>query len=304
MKKMKKIIILLYLILIAFNVIGQVNLTIGNGDTYNASANTEFLAIDMNNGSTLNIPFGITITCSTLIIRNSAIINLDGILIVTGNVDTKNNSILTVNSTGSMDVGGDFDNKGSVINDGIINVDGNYTGPIPTGDGTTTDNGGIIQGTPLPVIFDNLYTRINSNVITLTWITYSEINNDYFILETSPNMREWYSLATIDGNGTTSYTSEYSYVFKQLGDFYIRLRQFDYNGNNEILVSGKYISNQLLYTTYIHSNNVYSFINAHDEKIIYIIGIRGTQYAINSRFSPGVYFGISENNKIKFIVYE
>jgi hypothetical protein len=67
---------------------------------------------------------------------------------------------------------------------------------------------------------------------SLTWITSSEINNDYFSLERSINGKDWEIIGIVDGAGTTQESHFYSFRDEQpsLPMSYYRLAQTDYDG--------------------------------------------------------------------------
>jgi len=66
----------------------------------------------------------------------------------------------------------------------------------------------------------------------LRWVTVSEFDNDYFVLEQAVNDDNFVQIATIDGVGTTTETTEYSYIDLQVaeGDNYYQLTQVDNDG--------------------------------------------------------------------------
>ena len=71
----------------------------------------------------------------------------------------------------------------------------------------------------------------------LEWLTYTETNSDYFILEKSINGSYWTKLTTVDGAGTTSQSTLYQYKdYNQYeGLVYYRLIQRDYDGEEKNL---------------------------------------------------------------------
>ncbi|MEI6348003.1 MAG: glycine-rich domain-containing protein [Bacteroidota bacterium] len=66
----------------------------------------------------------------------------------------------------------------------------------------------------------------------IRWITASEINNNFFVLERSENGVDYQSIAQIQGAGNSSEILEYSYLDTQKpeGLVYYRLKQVDFNG--------------------------------------------------------------------------
>lgn len=70
----------------------------------------------------------------------------------------------------------------------------------------------------------------------LTWSTASEVNNDYFLIESSIDGISWITLSLIKGNGTTSTESIYSYKdyeYDRNSTNYYRLSQTDFDGKKE-----------------------------------------------------------------------
>lgn len=66
----------------------------------------------------------------------------------------------------------------------------------------------------------------------LTWTTVSELNNDYFVIERSPDGDKWEDVVSIDGMGTTENVTHYTAYDRQArtGVNYYRLRQVDFDG--------------------------------------------------------------------------
>lgn len=89
------------------------------------------------------------------------------------------------------------------------------------------------SSTPLPVeLVSFTGVALENGTNHLTWVTASEINNDYFTLEHSVDGINFYDIATVDGNGTTSQMHSYEAydMYPSAGANYYRLRQTDYNG--------------------------------------------------------------------------
>jgi hypothetical protein len=100
------------------------------------------------------------------------------------------------------------------------------------------DNAELIQLGPcavLPIELISFEGVNDGDVNTLTWLTATELNNDYFILDKSEDGINWSLLTYMPGAGT-AYTPSY-YTYKDLNPFnglnYYRLSQVDYNGNIE-----------------------------------------------------------------------
>jgi hypothetical protein len=90
---------------------------------------------------------------------------------------------------------------------------------------------------PLPVTLIEFTAKVeNENQVALSWKTTAEINNDYFIVERSRDGVVFEEVDRINGNGTTTEMSSYQTTdydpFK--GISYYRLRQVDYDGEQEV----------------------------------------------------------------------
>jgi len=72
---------------------------------------------------------------------------------------------------------------------------------------------------------------INGNKI-LNWVTNSEKNNDYFIVQRSFNGKDWDNLDTISGAGTTQISQKYTFIDETevFNLAYYRLKQVDFDG--------------------------------------------------------------------------
>ena len=107
--------------------------------------------------------------------------------------------------------------------------------------------------TPLPIeLAFFVGENIEDNINHLHWVSFSELNNDYYELEVSNNGYDWSYLVRLDGMGTTSDISEYRYNHynpkKDLN--YYRLKQVDYNGESEtfnvIVINNKIIEDEIM----------------------------------------------------------
>lgn len=100
--------------------------------------------------------------------------------------------------------------------------------------GTGPANTGIFAGAsgPLPVELLSFTGKLNGNRVDLDWITATEINCDYFILERAIAGMGTRDIGQVDGNGNS--VIERSYAFTDMnpeaGMNYYRLRQVDFNG--------------------------------------------------------------------------
>ena len=66
----------------------------------------------------------------------------------------------------------------------------------------------------------------------MLWETFTETNNDYFVIERSNDLAEWHVVGQIDGYGNSSETIRYKFdddSFSNVANYY-RLKQVDYDG--------------------------------------------------------------------------
>jgi len=89
-----------------------------------------------------------------------------------------------------------------------------------------------VSETPLPIDLLSFDVNVNGNKIDLSWITASEINNDYFTVQKSKNGVDWEDVLTVNGAGNSSQTIHYfdSDYSPYSGLSYYRLKQTDFDG--------------------------------------------------------------------------
>jgi hypothetical protein len=84
----------------------------------------------------------------------------------------------------------------------------------------------------LPVELLSFTAKAEEKIVLLDWITVSEINNDYFLIERSSDGKNFFEFGRIDGHGNS--TSALHYRFRDdkplNGISYYRLKQIDYDG--------------------------------------------------------------------------
>lgn len=88
---------------------------------------------------------------------------------------------------------------------------------------------------PLPVQILSFTAECSGNEAVLKWITASEENNSHFVIEKSANGKEFFSIATVKGAGTSNKLKKYQ--FSDTNPFngisYYRLKQTDFNDKSE-----------------------------------------------------------------------
>ncbi|NOZ45712.1 MAG: T9SS type A sorting domain-containing protein [Chlorobi bacterium] len=223
----------------------------------------------MGNNSILSIEGDLTI--DSLHINNNATLYVSGTLTINGGISISNNADLTVNQTGTLDVNGDItaSNNTSLTINGDANVTGDVTftgnGSLTVGDTGTLDiTGNLDTGTATvdgtgPITVSGTVTGTNSDdsqinstlpielisynavyqsegFVLISWITASEINNDYFTLQRSDDGIHFTDIGFIDGAGNSNNIKKYEFEDNNPinGTSYYRIMQTDFDGNFEI----------------------------------------------------------------------
>lgn len=94
----------------------------------------------------------------------------------------------------------------------------------------------VLDCVTLPVELLNFEGEVQENGNLLSWVTASELNNDYFILERSTDGLFFESIAVLDGHGNSSNMHLYTYMDREApnGVSYYRLLQTDFDGTTSI----------------------------------------------------------------------
>ena len=100
-------------------------------------------------------------------------------------------------------------------------------------DGANTKGAENSSTQPLELL-DLSVTKINNSTL-ISWITSSELNNDYFSLEWSRDGRNFKEIAQIKSKGNHRENQEYGFTHRNpaLGTNYYRLTQYDLDGRSE-----------------------------------------------------------------------
>ncbi|NVO01871.1 MAG: T9SS type A sorting domain-containing protein [Bacteroidetes bacterium] len=172
-------------------------------------------------------------------------------------------------------------------------------------------NNGIIGTTVvLPIELVGFNAKVNENQVDISWITASEINNNYFTIERSANGKEFEKIGTVNGSGNSNNILEYSFTDNNpiQGISYYRLRQTDFDGKTTVSdlksVNIDNENNQIVkvYPNPSNGNNVQisikndtdqiSFLQIYDYsgKIILSSKIQGNTFIIpNNTLKTGLY---------------
>lgn len=201
------------------------------------------------------------------------------------------------------------------------------TSGIASGGHQNIHNGGISDGflakffdsaNALPIKFLDFSATYHklARQVNLTWLTTSEVNNDYFTIDRSKDGKAWEELAQIKSTGGSSNTdNHYAYADQNpyKGKSYYRLKQTDLNGSYEYApVRTVFIEDLLLQS--IYPNPAYNLLHINAEKgaLVEIYSTTGQlmdrftakthYYAVDvSRYPSGVYFVSAQNVTMKFV---
>ena len=97
---------------------------------------------------------------------------------------------------------------------------------------------------PLPIGLTSFNAKAANDGVQLTWTTSTEVDNDFFTIQRSEDGKEFSSIGTVKGSGTTSISHSYGLKDRAplKGISYYRLKQTDYNGTSTLskIVSVQY----------------------------------------------------------------
>jgi hypothetical protein len=96
---------------------------------------------------------------------------------------------------------------------------------------TTTNN-------YLPITLASFSGYSENNYAHIEWITFSEVNNDFFTIERSENNIQFYSVGNVNGAGNSNTSQNYRFddpVELTSSVTYYRLCQTDYDGTTEVI---------------------------------------------------------------------
>ncbi|MEQ8878782.1 MAG: T9SS type A sorting domain-containing protein, partial [Cyclobacteriaceae bacterium] len=127
----------------------------------------------------------------------------------------------------------------------------------------------------LPVELISFVGTATREGIVLDWVTASELNNERFEIEHSSGDGKFDVIGIVDGNGTTD--QEISYSFTHLGPLeganYYRLRQFDFDGANEV--------SETIVTFYETTDDMSIYPNPVSDQLNIYLGQRFSRTSMN-----------------------
>jgi len=87
---------------------------------------------------------------------------------------------------------------------------------------------------PVPIELGEFYGSYNNGMILINWITFSEINNELFLLLKSNDGIEFTEIFNTSGAGNSSISHSYKFIDYDITSNmqYYKLKQIDFNGNS------------------------------------------------------------------------
>ncbi len=88
----------------------------------------------------------------------------------------------------------------------------------------------------VPVELTSFTAQVIGSKVKLVWRTATELNNMGFDIERSTDNENWDGVAFVEGNGTSTAVSKYTFIdkFPVVGKSFYRIIQRDYDGTSEI----------------------------------------------------------------------
>lgn len=102
---------------------------------------------------------------------------------------------------------------------------------------STVTNASLTPCVPLPVELASFEGESQGCVNKLTWVTESERDNDYFMVERSYDGNDWETIGTVNGAGNSNermHYAHYDHSFDESKFAYYRLSQLDNDGKKEV----------------------------------------------------------------------
>ncbi|WP_425390837.1 T9SS type A sorting domain-containing protein [Ekhidna sp.] len=213
------------------------------------------------------------------------------------------------------EAGGEWDHLGG-ISSGVPSA-ANVVSTLTQSFSEKIFTSGAESSTALPVELIYFNGIAQDNVVTLSWETATEINNDFFEVQRSLDGISFEVIGIVDGNGNSSESIEYTFKDGNpyLGLNYYRLRQVDFDGADELLpiiqVSNDYQLKGILISSYpnpTQQDNLNVRIQTgddHTQVSLKIVDMSGRSYVetefngallidekltVTRKMTPGIYF--------------
>ncbi|OFX17738.1 MAG: hypothetical protein A2033_04280, partial [Bacteroidetes bacterium GWA2_31_9] len=136
----------------------------------------------------------------------------------------------------------------------------------------------IFDTNPLPITLLSFTAECNNKNTELQWITASEINNNYFIIEKSSDGTNFYEVSKINGKGNSNKVTTYNYTDLTFSEDinYYRLKQVDIDGKYSFSKTIVNSCNPSKEPIVFYENNKINILNIDDTYIsISLIDLQG-----------------------------
>ena len=232
-----------------FDNYGEINLgrdlLITNTNTNNYNIINVGRHMQNNNNSTLNNygcdcygAYNGTINITNDITNNSGTIDNNGIINVNGG-DVSNNGDLGSSSCGLLDLtsSGEIQSSNGSTLFGNLVIIGSSSCYSCSSDAsvyvTNDEDSDCDAALTLPITLVSFKAKLNENIVNLSWITSTEINNEKFFIERSIDGEKFETIGTLSGAGNSNTILNYSFKdnYPLTGNSYYRLKQVDFNRN-------------------------------------------------------------------------
>jgi hypothetical protein len=149
---------------------------------------------------------------------------------------------------------------------------------------TETDNPKASDGSgQLPVELSVFKATVSDGKVNVEWVTSSEVNNNYFILERSFDGLHFSPLEQVAGNGNSNVPIYYQVLdaSPHNGLNYYRLKQIDFDGQSEVfeavsvMVKGQ--NGTIVQNTYVSDQNLSIHLNSSEgDVVIKLLNLAGS----------------------------
>ena len=222
------------------------------------------------------------------------------------------------------------DANGNIIDglDSDANPNTGITAPITViaGDDVNDVDAGLRFDSSLPVQLLSFEAQlVNNNLVKLKWSTASEEDNRHFIVERSPDGRDFEPIGVVEGNGTTNLVNHYSLddIDPYYGYNYYRLKQVDFDGDYEyshvetVIISGNDLPDVIVYPNPTINTTTLRVVTPFEEdaqieivdRLGRVLNVITMQAGANSKqidlsgYASGTYFAYINYNGHRTLVY-
>lgn len=233
----------------------------------------------LNIDGVVNADGGFRIYSSSINVGETGVLNVKTNNVTFGNASLNNNGYIYIeDATSITDWNGSSNNDcdGSlgtgVIGFGNAALCGTICGSGASGSGYCFDNSPP-PSPMLPVTWLTVQALDKMGSVEVFWSTASEENNNYFVIERSLDGESWLSIGSVDGAGTSSRITNYSFLDNETVSVltYYRIKQVDFDGQFDYSKIVVFIpGSQSLYTEglYPNPNEGLFYIDLGEDEIV------------------------------------